>query len=77
MITRYNPNNPVIIPQIRETLKILEMDPSLGEIFKNLNFISSQRQPRNLKQIVTRANFESRDSQGGSKNVVFLVVRIV
>ena len=43
MITRYNPNNPVIIPQIRETLKILEMDPSLGEIFKNLNFISSQR----------------------------------
>ena len=45
MVSTYHPNNPVILPQLRETRKMFEIDNALREIFKYSKSITSQREP--------------------------------
>ena len=57
-VTTYNPRNPDIFPVIQTNLPILGKDKKMGDILANAKIIKSNRQPKNLKQILTKAKFE-------------------
>lgn len=56
----YNPHHPNMFQEIHKSFTILEGSPDMKEIVQNTKFISSKKQPPNLKQILTKASFESR-----------------
>ena len=57
-VTTYNPRNPDVFPVIQTNLPILGKDKMMGDILANAKIIKSNRQPKNLKQILTKAKFE-------------------
>ena len=57
LVTTYNPNNPQILQLVRKTLSILNQNSSLKSIMSKTKVIHSQRQPRNLKWMLTNSYF--------------------
>ena len=52
-----NPKNPELFNSIRDNLPILQEDETINQILQEFQIIKSKRQPRNLKQLITRAKF--------------------
>ena len=57
LVTTYNPNNPQVFQLIRKTLPMLNQNSSLKSIMSKTKVIHSQRQPRNLKRMLTNSYF--------------------
>ena len=57
LVTTYNPNNPQVIQLVRRTLPMLNQNSSLKSIISKTKVIHSQRQPRNLKRMLTNSYF--------------------
>ena len=56
-VTTFNPYNPEIFPDIKQLKSILHRNNEVHEIFKNKVFLTSKRQPPNLKRLLTKAKF--------------------
>ena len=61
LVTTYNPNNPQVYKLVRETLPMLNQSSSLKTIMSKTKVIHSQRQPRNLKRMLTNSYFARRN----------------
>ena len=59
LVTTYNPNNPQVFQLVRKTLPMLNHNSSLKSIMSKTKVIHSQRQPRNLKRMLTNSYFSS------------------
>ena len=57
LVTTYNPNNPQVFQLVRKTLPMLNQNSSLKSIMRKTKVIHCQRQPRNLKRILTNSYF--------------------
>lgn len=57
LVTTYNPNNPQVFQLVRKTLAMLNQNSSLKSITSKTKVIHSQRQPRNLKRMLTDSYF--------------------
>lgn len=57
LVTIYNPNNPQVFQLVRKTLPMLNQNSSLKSIVSKTKVIYSQRQPRNLKRMLTNSYF--------------------
>ena len=57
LVTTYNPNNPQVFQLVRRTLPMLNQNSSLKSIMGKTKVIHSQRQPRNLKRMLTNSCF--------------------
>ena len=57
LVVTHNPNNPQIIGKIKEDLKFLNNSHKMKRILDKANLIISRRQPKNLKQHLTKAHF--------------------
>ena len=55
--TNQQPKNPELFNSIRDNLPILQEDETMNQILQEFQIIKSKRQPRNLKQLITRAKF--------------------
>ena len=61
LVTTYNPNNPAVFQLIRKTLPMLNQSAPLKSIMTRTKVIHSQRQPRNLKRMLTNSYFKRSD----------------
>ena len=59
LATTYNPNNPQVFQLVKKTLPMLNQDSSLKSMMGKTKVIHSQRQPRNLKRMLTNFYFSS------------------
>ena len=59
LVTTYNPNNPQVFQLVRKTFPMLNQTSSLKSIMSKTKVIHSQRQPRNLKRMLTNSYFSS------------------
>ena len=59
LVTTYNPNNPQVFQLVRKTLPMLNQNSSLKSIMSKTKVIHSQREPRNLKRMLTNSYFSS------------------
>ena len=57
LVTTHNPNNPQVFQLVRKTLPMLNQNSSLKSIMSKTKVIHSQRQPRNLKRMLTNSYF--------------------
>ena len=55
----HNPSNPNVTSLVRSTFEVLKSDKQMKQALKGVKYISSKRQPANLKQLLTRAKFTS------------------
>ena len=60
-VSTFNPHNPEIFRNIRSNLPILDQSETMRNALFGKAVIKSKRQPRNLKQILTRAKFTETD----------------
>ena len=56
-VSTFNPKNPELFNSIRDNLPILQEDETMNQILQEFQIIKNKRQPRNLKQLITRAKF--------------------
>ena len=61
LVTTYNPNNPAVLQLIRKTRPMLYQSAPLKSIMTRTKVIHSQRQPRNIKQMLTNSYFKRSD----------------
>ena len=64
-ITTHNPNNPNIFNRTKLLLST-GTSSTMTEINNRFRLLNSQRQPKNLKKLLTRAKFSSETEEGGS-----------
>ena len=58
-ISTYNPNNPKVLPKVREIYRNLQTSKTFGKIFAKHKLIDSERQRSNLKKLLCSSNFSS------------------
>nr|XP_034325343.1 uncharacterized protein LOC117689218 [Crassostrea gigas] len=58
-VTTYNPKHFNIFQEAKKNFSIIERDQELQQLIKQSDLLHSQRQPPNLKKILTRAKFHS------------------
>jgi hypothetical protein len=56
-ITTFNPNNTDLFPCIKDSFEFLKINDDTKEIFKNRNVRKCNKQAKNLKSYLTRAEF--------------------
>jgi hypothetical protein len=61
-VTTYNPNFGDLYPSVRNTMTYLKDHPNTSNTFKNTKLVKAKRQPPNLKMILTKARFESKQT---------------
>ena len=66
-VCTYNKCNPNIFPIIKQNLDLLKGNNKINEILKTTKIIKSNRQPKNLKQILTSAYFGKQKAEGVKK----------
>ena len=66
-VTTYNQNNPNVLSTIRNTLPLLKQSPQMNKIVDKIKIVNSQRQPPNLKRILTRARLQPDDKAQKNK----------
>ena len=59
LVTTYNPNNPQVFQLVKKILPMLNQSSSLKSMMTETKVIHGQRQPRNLKQMLTNSCFSS------------------
>ncbi len=71
-VTDFNPNNPNFIDTIKHSIPMLNASDKMKKVMSNKTIIHSQRQPKNLKLLLTKSNFESSQpiNQNKPKKVV-------
>ena len=57
LVSTFNPKNPNVFPRVNECIKTLETCPRLRNAMKRTKLINSKRQSKNLKKLLTRAQF--------------------
>ena len=57
-VATYNKNNPELFIEIMKNLEELKNKEKIKEILDTTKIIKSQRQPKNLKRILTSSTFE-------------------
>ena len=62
-VTTFNPYNPEIFYEIRQHKHILHRNDDLHKIFKDKIFLKSKRQTPNLKRLLTKAKFTSKQPE--------------
>ena len=55
--TTYNKNNPEVFTEILKKLEEIENQDKIKEILDTTKIIKSQRQPKNMKRILTSSTF--------------------
>ena len=65
--TSYNPRNPDIFPIIKANIPLLKIDDRMKTILENHSIIKSHWQPKNLKEILTKAKFEDQSNNVSAK----------
>ena len=69
LVTTYNPNNPQVFQLVKKTLSMLNQNSSLRSMMSKTKVLHSQRQPRNLKRMLTNSYFFSqKDTDPGVKS---------
>lgn len=63
LVTTYNPRNPRAFNIIKNNIPILEQDHKMKKVLETSPIINSQRQPKTLKRILTKAKFEDKSSE--------------
>ena len=66
-IATYNKNNPELFTEIMKNLKEIENNDKIKEILDTAKIIKSQRQPKNVKRILTSFVFGENTTQGVTK----------
>ena len=67
-VSTHNPCNPDMAPLVTSTLNVLKSDARMKKVLASTKYITSKRQPQNLRRILTKACFKSAtNSEGGSK----------
>ena len=56
-VSTHNPRNPDMFKIIKETISLLDASPKMKKALAKYKLINSKRQPKNLKQMLTRAKF--------------------
>ena len=59
LVITHNPNNPQIVNMVRQSMNFLRHSKKMESTLKNTDLIVSRRQPKNLKQILTKAEFSN------------------
>ena len=59
LVITHNPNNPQIVNIVRQSMNFLRHSKKMESTLKNIDLIVSRRQPKNLKQILTKAEFSN------------------
>ena len=59
LIITNNPNNPQVIGKVKENLNFLNNSRKMKSIMNQTKLVISRRQPKNLKQHLTKAEFSS------------------
>lgn len=59
LVITHNPNNPNVIGKVKETVKILNLSDELKDTMHKTKLIVTRRQPKNLKAILTQAEFST------------------
>lgn len=67
LVTIQNPNNQNVLPTIQTSWNILQNDPETRDVFKGLKIINSKAQPKNLKKLLCRAKFPTKENIGVEK----------
>ena len=62
-VVTHNPRNCNIVSVAKANLPILSQDTKLRKLINSETFLSSKRQPQNLKRLLTRARFDDMDKQ--------------
>ena len=62
-VQTYNPHHPTLTQNIRQAIDNLNLDKDIRPAFVNKKIIKGFRQPPNLKQILTGAKFEERETE--------------
>ena len=58
LISTFNPNNPPVYNTIKNSVKILKRNV---QVFESIKFITSKRQPPNLKKVLTISEFSNEE----------------
>ena len=66
-VATYNKNNPELFSEIMKNLEELKNKDKNKEILDTTKIIKSQRQPKNLKRILTSSTFGENTTQGVAK----------
>ena len=70
LVTTYTPNNPQVFQLVKKTLPMLNQNSSSKSMMSKTKVIHSQRQPRNLKRMLTNSYFSSqKDTDVWNKTV--------
>ena len=66
----HNPHNPDLTPLVKSTLETMNYDVRMKKVLSSTKYITSRRQPPNLKNILTKACFKSTlpTNEGGSES---------
>ena len=57
-VHEHNPTHPNIFKEIKNSMSMLQGSTRMKDIVQNTSFISSKKQPKNLKHLLTRAAFD-------------------
>ena len=63
MFSTFNPKDPEMYHVIIENKPILQEDETMRNILSKFKFIKSKRQPYNLKRVLTKAKFSSKQGK--------------
>ena len=66
-VATYNKNNPELFTEIMKNLEEIEDKDKIKEMLDTRKIIESQRQPKNLKRILTSSTFGKNTTQGVTK----------
>ena len=66
-VETFNPKNPKIFEKIKEVISFLSHSSTYKNIFENLNFIKSDRQPKNLGQLLQSSRISNAPINKGSR----------
>ena len=66
-VATYNKNNPELFTEIMKNLEEIENKDKIKEIQDTTKIIKNQRQPKNLKRILTSSTFGKNTTQGVTK----------
>lgn len=58
-VSQYNPKNPNVLHVLYNCMALLKANPLLNEIFGEIKFINSKREPPSLSSILTHSKFTS------------------
>jgi hypothetical protein len=62
-VTTHNTKNPNVTPFVRQLNDLLKTDEKMEKVLNNYKFINSKRQPKNLKRLLCKSNFQEKSDK--------------